>query len=402
MLAGHLPLSQQVNPEMPPKSTAPAPPRPRAPTGTPSTAEGGDSSTVVQLTDATLLRCIAEAPGLSVTSKRVYASAVRSLVAKAGAVTAGAAQPLVTLILQAEAAKRAISAMDVSLRTRQHYVKSVLSIFKHAACSNLSALQAVRAQWEAFCVELSAQVDALAKENRRSEREQAAWASLEEWLRVETQLAHHECGSPRHLLVSLHCRFPPLRGGDLGRVWIVPPGDPRIIDGQTNVLVWAGEDQPAEAIIQSHKTSHLKGALSRPLPPSLKRIVAASLAQHPRPTLFVSPQDGQPFTTEAVFTGWANRELRRVFGRPVTCNSARHAYCSALDVARMSTKQLEEIAVLMGHSLAQQRLYHRVDEATVAPALTNEAGEYVIPIRTGAPPTCADPDAQEVVFPHQV
>ena len=259
-------------------------------------------------------------------------------------------------------------------------MKAVLAVYKHAACAQVPALVAVKPVWDALCAALSAEVDALIKTSSKSAREEAAWVPLSGWLRAEAEFAAREFGSVRHLLVALHCKWPPLRGGDLGQVHIVAPGDARATDGRTNVLVWVGEDQPAELLVQAHKTAHLKGALVRPLPLSLRKIVAASLAKAPRALLFVSPAGGA-FTTEAVFTGWANREFARVFGRPTACNSARHAWCSAMDTSRMSTAQLEEVARLMGHSLAQQRAYLRLDSAAPAAALTTDAGEYAIPIR---------------------
>lgn len=60
----------------------------------------------------------------------------------------------------------------------------------------------------------------------------------------------------------------------------------------------------------------------------------------------VSPSTVRPASSD-------DRELQKIqiFGTPVTCNIARHAYCSALNTALMSTKQLEDIAALMGHSI---------------------------------------------------
>ena len=346
-------------------------------------AAGGQPSSAA-LTDAVLLRCIADAHGLSDSSKKSYASALRSLVAKTAAVTTGAANPLVHLLLHDQDAKAAILAADVALRTKQMFAKALLSLYKHSTCVQQPALLAVRPAWEAFNSELCAQIDELVKSSTKSEREQAAWASLDEWLHAEARLAMTEGGSSRHLLVACHVKWPPLRGGDLGQVAIVPPGDARSTDGHSNVLCWAGTGQPAELRVQAHKTSHLRGSIVRPLPASLKAIVAASLVKQPRSALFVSPQTGAPFATEHAFTVWACRELHRVFGRPVTCNVARHAFISALDVARMSTRQLEDLAALMGHSARQQRAYHRVDDDTVQPDLVNSQGEYVLPLRVGA------------------
>jgi hypothetical protein len=173
-------------------------------------------------------------------------------------------------------------------------------------------------------------------------------------------------------------------------VFIVPPTDPRVSDSTTNVLVWDGPTVPARALIKQHKTSHLRGMLVRPLPPSLQAVVAASLEMQPRDTLFASPRDNTPFSSEAVHTNWANRELALIFGRPCTCNIARHAFCSALDTSKLSTRQLESIAALMGHSLQQQRAYVRLDTPSAATAsIVAASGEYDLPVLASGSSTAA-------------
>ena len=56
---------------------------------------------------------------------------------------------------------------------------------------------------------------------------------------------------------------------------------------------------------------------------------------------------------------YANCEFAAVFGRRATCSTAHHSYISGMEVDRMSTAQLQEVAAMMGHSVAQQRQYYR-------------------------------------------
>lgn len=351
------------------------------------------------LDDDSLIHCVLSSPSLSAVSKTVYSSLLHQLRALAlgvlpaedgaqlHAMTSDPAirahlatsSALLRLVREVERGKAAIRDTSLSLRSKQAQVKAILAAFKHADCASDPTLLAVRPQWQAFCKELSDEVAEIAKRNEKSAREQAGWATLAEFQAKEAHLAMHDYGSVRHLLLATLCRMPPVRGGDLGRVFVVTLTDPRLADATTNVLVWSGPEAAAELMIKQHKTSHIYGPLRRALPPSVRRVVAASLEQEPRPCLFVSPQSHLPCISEAVFTNWANRELKRTFdGRPVTCNIARHAFISAIDAGSLQVAQLQHIASEVGHSLQQQQLYRRLD-GPAAP-LVGIDGEYHLPL----------------------
>jgi hypothetical protein len=154
-------------------------------------------------------------------------------------------------------------------------------------------------------------------------------------------------------------------------------------DDSTNVLIWRGAAaQQATVLIKRHKTWRLKGMLTKELPPSVRSIIAASLAKLPRSMLFVSELTQKPFNSEASFVAWACRAFQAVFGKRVSMNNARHAFISALDVSKMSTASLEALAKEMGHSLAAQRAYFRLDNASLATAAAD--GELDLPLRPTA------------------
>lgn len=265
-------------------------------------------------------------------------------------------------------------------------------------------MSAVQPKWDALGRELSSQVEALLMQNQRSTKEAAAWVPWDEWLAVERRLASTEFGSPQHLLVACLCLWPPLRGGDLGAVNIDRRSAGTPASASANALAWGGSaDQPAELHIGQHKTSHIYGPLHRNVPLSLKKIIAASLALQPRDALFVSLKSGQPFSAETVYTSWANRTLARIFGRPVTTNTARHAFVSALDTSKMSTAQLAAIAKSMGHSVKQQRNYFKLDQgAPVLASIHDGHGELCVPMRAATSPAAprdVDLDSEDLAFP---
>jgi hypothetical protein len=277
-----------------------------------------------------------------------------------------------------EGTEQAILAADVALRTRQAWCAAVLSVFKHA-CSTAPELQAVQGRWSALNARLSDEITAIVKTSVMTDKERASWVSYQDWCAAEERLAREEYGSQRHLLVALSCRIPPARGGDYGRVHICVPESPLVTDGLTNVLVWSGEaGQPSTILLKRHKTARLKGTLTKPLPPSVRKIIELSLKALPRPMLFVSELTRQPFHSEASFQTWACRAFYSVFGKHVTTNTARHAFLSALDTSKVSTSALEALAREMGHSLGQQRAYFKLGES--AEAIRTDDGELRLPI----------------------
>ncbi len=327
------------------------------------------------LRDADLYTCIDESPTLSEASKCTYRGGLRSLLTRAP--SPGGTDPLLRAITDYDGTERAILTADVALRTRQAWRAAVLACFKHA-CSSAPELQAVHGRWSALNARLSDEISAIVKASIMSDKERAAWVPYIEWCAAEERLAREEFGSQRHLLVALSCRVPPARGGDYGLVHIVAPDSPLAADTHSNVLLWGQASQPSMMLIKQHKTSRLKGTLTKPLPPSVRAIIEASLKALPRPTLFVSELTRQPFNSEASFQTWACRAFHGVFGKHVTMNGARHAFLSAIDTSRMSTSALEALAREMGHSLGQQRAYFKLSER--AEAIRTADGELRLPL----------------------
>ena len=249
---------------------------------------------------------------------------------------------------------------------------------------------AAKPAWEHLCTELSAELsaelDAKAKESRLSEREEKAWCSYTDLLARVAQLGNEEPGSRGHLLLAFYVLWPPLRGGDGARIRFVEAEEPAPTrPGDDGILVWMGQDLPAELVITQHKTDKHYGAIRRALPPwpELKRVISASLLLEPREYLFTQARTtiAIPFASAAAFTNYANNLLRNSMGRPVTCNTLRHSFISAVDVSALTLAQQEQLAAWMGHSVAQQGRYRRVTGARVVDALQAADGTLSIPIR---------------------
>ena len=311
------------------------------------------------LSDSLLIDCIRSTAALSAASKDVYCASLRKIasIQNEADATLGA-NPVIRFIRGFALSIKLIEALTSSLASKQGLVTAILSVFKHAVCS-AEFDSSTKEAWAVYNKKLNEQRDALTDKNLKSDRETAAWIDLKTARAKESELRQTSLGSPTHLLVAFYTLWPPCRGGDLGNVAIVNPGDERAsdTDSSTNVIVNGGD---VLLKLRTHKTAKTYGTLSRQLPVDLASILRTSLADNPRSHLFETAAHG-PFSSEHAFTVWANRTLGRCFGRPVTCNTLRHAFVSAMDVNKMSTETLKTVASSMGHSLKQQQSYRRVE-----------------------------------------
>ena len=346
-----------------------------------------------ELTDEDLFNCIRSCSSIAETTKLGYLKTCKSFYMHACPDWRRCPNPLLTSILNFQTSKDLIMNSDNALRTKNAWAKTVRNVFHHSTTNEKalkhSAFQEVKKKWEELNKEISVEVDKISKQSLLSTREEESWIPHSQWKRKEESLRETEFGSPAHVLVGFSggCGFPPLRGGDLGLVSIVPSSHELADASQKrggNVLVWDGLEKDAYLLVRNHKTSKTHGTLKRPIPTSLKEIVDESLCKTPRTNLFVSPKTNDQFESEDSFSRWATRTFKKVFdGKPVTMNTARHSFISALDTHEMSTQDLEDIASLMGQSISEQRKYFRLSPRRKREGdgvKLNEKGEYDIPM----------------------
>ena len=65
--------------------------------------------------------------------------------------------------------------------------------------------------------------------------------------------------------------------------------------------------------------------------------------------------------TNRQFSKFANRRLKHLFNKPVTLTTLRHVYINNLDMNKLSTRQRDDIAKAMNHSLYMQDRYRLKD-----------------------------------------
>lgn len=254
---------------------------------------------------------------------------------------------------------RLIRENRISLNTGKAHVVSLAMLIKRANENGITteAMQAVQKDWIDNVNKINGRVISNIEENKLSKREEEGWVDFDEWKDVEKTLREKDEGSQPHLLVAFHTLITPPRGGDLASVKIVRSGDPYTKKNKS-FLIWDGIGKPATLVIRDHKTSRKFPSLRQTLPGTLMHSIEVSLKNNPRDYLFES--DGKPYK-RGIFINWKNREFKRLFGKPVTTNIARHAYVNHQESKPRSIKEKRAEADAMGHSLSTHNEYRKLN-----------------------------------------
>jgi hypothetical protein len=212
------------------------------------------------------------------------------------------------------------------------------------------------------------------------------WAELE---RVRDRLIKDRPLATDTLMLSLYTYLPPSRinFGSMriygqrrqgGTPSAQPPTAPPLPDTAEEratpnfmAISRGSEGQTRMAItISAFKNKSLRfPRCVRELPPPLVALIERSLAAQPRDWLLVSPRTGEPWREAGAFGLYMRGALKRIFGKPVTANSLRHAFATALDMNQMSPRDKEATAATMMTSGRQLERYRM--KLPVASAASN-------------------------------
>lgn len=191
---------------------------------------------------------------------------------------------------------------------------------------------------------------ALAQTNKRirdsmktmSPKQCKAFIRWETVLMKLRSLSRHAHASRDHVLLAMYSLIPPRRQLDYARVHIGFHPTDSYIDLTHGIIH-----------LTQYKTAKHMGPWSKKLPKQLLGIIRQSVASTPRRFLFEGLQG--PFEDASAFAAYSNRTLARIFRKPVTVNSLRHAY--AAWVSTRSDMDTDKIAADMGHSEKMHRMY---------------------------------------------
>lgn len=230
------------------------------------------------------------------------------------------------------------------------YSGAVLSCFKHMPDLENKAPMALKA-WK--CLSNEAKQPTLDRllSSQPSEKQALGWVPFREIVRKRDALP---VGSVARLLIGVYSYIAPRRN-DFSAIRLYPTQPPEGTTGNFIVL-----SSCSALTMQVYKTSAVYGRVTETLPPELVAEIHANLARRSpesRDYLFVSTKTKLPYKSDASFGSWANALFLRVFRRPVTFNTFRHSFISALDIDNMTLAERMDVALKMGHSIETQTNY---------------------------------------------
>ena len=256
--------------------------------------------------------------------------------------------------------------------TLRTFVNLALSLLSRAAIGQGMAAATVleaQARWK----ELYTSVTLLALEHyETSEPTEKMLAGHVPWAELEQMRDKMIAESPHSmetLMLAMYTYLPPSRL-DFGRTRIYgqrggspPPPRPDTAEEKATPNFLAIARGPDGAVKMTLTVSEFKTRCAkfprsvRELPAALAALVEASLAAKPREWLLVSPRTSQPWKDDQAFGLYMRNALQRIFGKPVTANSIRHAFATSLDMNSLTPRGKDELAAKMMTSGRQLERY---------------------------------------------
>ena len=258
----------------------------------------------------------------------------------------------------------------ITLRTFVNLALSLLNNNAEAAGMGEAAAREAHGCWTKLYAEVSPRALEHYETNEPTEKmldSHVPWAELE---RVRDRLVKERPHAIGTLLLAFYTYIPPSRINFAStRIygWTVGGPEPPVPDSaekraEPNFLAIErrrGADPTVMTLtISAFKNRSVRFPRSvRELPAPLVALVESSLAERPRDYLFVSPRTGLPWSDAIAFGNYMRDILRRIFGRPVTANSMRHAFATALDMNIMTPREKDATAAMMMTSSRQLERY---------------------------------------------
>lgn len=297
--------------------------------------------------DAFYRDSLAAVPSLSAMSLRTYMAHLRALQQMGGG-------SIDHIVISPKAVYALICAKTQQAMSRQSYIGTVLSLYRH-----IPALKAAHPDqhkaWRTFMTAESASAEVRYQNNEPTDRQRAAHVPWPDILRMRDAL---DKTSTAYLLLCMMSMVPPLRA-DLDRLAIFrKPPSPTALADSPNYLLIDEKGGGIRLVLHAFKSKNVNMPLySHDLPPDLCSVISASLLASPRAYLFVQPRSGEPFSSSITYTTFANKLLKVALQNTGAChNMIRHAFVSALP-ERLRVGDRQAIAKLMAHSHEQNLKY---------------------------------------------
>jgi integrase len=237
----------------------------------------------------------------------------------------------------------------LSIHAKDSYVSAIGAIFRHTP-GMIQKEHELYKKWLDIHKEVREPISQKYKSNKPNVRQEKAYVSFEELEKIRNKL---EKGSYARLIISLYTMIPPVRS-DYHRVKIYKnPKD--IPEDESNYIVLNNNPYIG---LRKYKTSKTYNTIKITIPKELQKELETSLNKYPREYLFIQ-KNGSPFDKPNTFNKWANRLLKTKINSNFNLTTFRHIYITRRDLKLEEKSGLErdEIAKIMGHSIATQQNY---------------------------------------------
>lgn len=229
------------------------------------------------------------------------------------------------------------------------YLSAIVSYMKYHKIASLTDKEQtdIQEEWRRLMMESQEPSKEHYKDNKPSDRQEPQRLHWPEVVKVRDSLPD---GIPK-LLLSMYTLLEPERA-DYFELELLTSSQTPISPNYINLT-------EKKVVLTDFKTKKKYETLEQIIPPELFRQITLSLVENPRKYLFVMG-DGQPFN-RITFSTWANRVLKKIFGKNTTLTCVRHAFVSSEIDFTKSIRELESIGKRMGHDVMTQKRYAWLD-----------------------------------------
>ena len=251
--------------------------------------------------------------------------------------------------------KGRLGADNLTDHSKDAYTSAIIAIFRHTPgmIQNKSELYN---KWRELHREIKEPINKAKQTNEPNKRQQEAYISFNELEKIRDKLDDTDISK---LLIGMYTYIPPVRS-DYDKLLIINfKEEDKMMNNEDNYMVFDEKNKMYYIVLRKYKTSKTYKNIKIDLPKELIKLIKISLNEKPRDYLFIQ-KNNQPYDKPNTFNKWANRKLKAVIGKPnFSLTTLRHIYITRddLKLERQSGTDRNEIAQIMGHSIATQQTY---------------------------------------------
>ena len=237
-----------------------------------------------------------------------------------------------------------------NIQSRKGYMAPFLTLTSYLKSLNKMNYDKIRIEFEKVYNEIIG----IRKENERPKTE-----NLIEDFREETILElSKKLGSDDKLIYQFYTLQPPRRNEDVSRIEIINEGyEKEKLDKNKNYIVIDKNNIAKEIIYNYYKTKKDYGTQIITITnENLKKTIQKDILRHKK-------KEGDKlfnYSRADTFGNAITRIFSKVYNMRITLNTIRHSYITWEMREVRNVRYLENLALLMGHSVKEQQLYRRI------------------------------------------